>query len=296
MQLAVTLRHSDLIGPFRRSGADVFVVGIEGLTHRFSQTFSLEEIASCQSKVQAAGGILWVALNGLYHPDQLPALEKAIDVLAKHPPERILFADTAVYMFAQSRGLTNRLIYHPETYVSATADLFFWHEQGIAGVVPTRETTLADLIMMGKNRPLPLIWVGHGAINMFHSRRPLLQHYLDHTDAPEKDTHLNKRLDLYETTREDAFPIFEDGYGTHVFRAKPLASFQELKQLMPIIDTMIIQTLFMEDDAVIQVLADYRAAMQGDNLTPLIEKYATVCDSGFYYKETVLEKLRGVRS
>lgn len=296
MQLAVTLTHSNLIGPFKRSGADVFVVGVDGLSHRFGQTFPLASLGSCQAKIHAVGGTMWVALNGLYHPKQLPALKTAFETLATQPPERILFADTAVYMLAESHGLTHRLIYHPETYVSATADLTFWHEKGIAGVIPTRETTLADLRFMGQHRPLPLIWVGHGAINMFHSRRPLVQHYLEHTHADNRDLPKAKRLDLYESTRDDAFPILEDAYGTHIFRAKPLASFQELPQLIPIIDTMVIQTLFMEDEAVIDVISDYKTALEGADLTPLIQKYATRCDSGFYYKDTVLEKLREVRT
>ena len=295
MQLAVTLNQIESIGPFRRSGADVFVVGVHGLTHRFGQTFSLETLSAVQTNIHAAGGVMWVALNGLYHPKQLPLLEATLDALAKTPPTRILFADTAVYVLAKARGLANRLIYHSETYVSAAADLFFWQEQGIAGVVPGRETTLTDLLQMGSMTPLPLTWVGHGYINMFHSRRPLIHHYLDHTGFGNQDAFNAKPLDLYETTREEAFPILEDVYGTHIFRAKPLASFQELPKLLPILETMIIQSLFMSQEEVMAIISDYRSGLDGAELGPLIDRYQGLCDSGFYYKETVLEKQREVK-
>ncbi|TVP94795.1 MAG: hypothetical protein EA374_06175 [Acholeplasmatales bacterium] len=294
MQLAVTLTDFDLIGPFKRSGADVFVVGINGLTHRYGKTFSLDALPRLHAAIRATGAQMWVALNGLYHPAQLPVLQAALDRLANDPPSQILFADTAVYALAQDRALTKRLIYHPETYVSAAADLRFWHEQDIGGIIPARETTLDALMYMGRMSPLPLMWVGHGYINMFHSRRPLVRHYLDHTGHAYPEAYHAKRLDLHETTRQDAFPILEDDYGTHVFRAKPLASFAELPKLSPWLNTLIVQSLFLNDEDVATVLADYRALLDGAALEPLVEKYASSCDNGFYYKQTILEKKRGV--
>ena len=286
MKLAVTLSNPQAIGAYKASHADAVIVGLEKLSMRIKQQFSLEALDEIIEACQKENLKLYVLANALLHEEDLEWAERAVEELAQKSVDGILVADLAMINFAKKANILSKLIYYPETYTTSYEDTLFFDKLGLKRMVVGREVTLKGILAMAQG-PMELLLVGHGFLNMFHSRRPLVENYFKHTKDQEAHVVKDKRnLKLVEETRDEAYPIIQDEYGTHIYRAKALASFSVLKTLSQAIDTMIIDTYFLEDDAVLTILEDYHRALQG---RPIVGKYDD-CDDGFYFKETITVK------
>jgi putative protease len=232
---------------------------------------------------------VWINLNALCHEDDLEGLNVILKNIASLSIDGILFADLAVYQYAKTYNLTEKLIYYPETYTTSAYDVTFWHKEGIKSLIIGREMTLEDIKKMSDDQPLPLTLVGHGYLNMFHSKRPLVENFFKHTkDHPTDALKNNRNLTLIEERRNETYPILQDDYGTHIFRSKPIASFSVLDEIKDSVDTMIIDTVLLREDTITQVINDYLTALAGEPVD--MTRYDTTTDTGFYFKETGTKK------
>lgn len=291
MEFAVMLNHERLLDSLLKKEIQAVIVGVDKLSHRMETTFPLDEIEIFVKRIHNQNKKILLNMNALLHHPQLPLLEESFANINELNIDGILFADLAVYQAAKRYNLEDKLIYYPETYLTSNEDVRFWQGENIQSVVLGRELTLNDIEMIGKDKALPLVLVGHGYLNMFHSRRPLVENFLKFTnDEHPEDLKDKKNLTIVEEIRDEAYPIVQDDFGTHVFRAKPLASFKALERLKPIIDMFIIDTLFFKDEAILTTVDDYlNFAQKADE--SIIKKYEATHDEGFYHKRTIyLEK------
>ncbi len=290
MKIAVTWQDKKNIKPLLQSGTSIFIVGLAPLAHRMKHPVDLDALPGVIDQIHQAGKSIWVNVNALLHEPQLDEAKRAIETLSTLNIDGLLFADLAVFNFADAVGLKDKLIYYPETYTTSDHDVRFWNDEGIQSLIVGREMTLNDIEAMAKTQSLPLSIVGHGYLNMFHSRRPLVENFFKHTNDQNPDDVKDKRsLTLVEEQRNEAYPIYQDAFGTHIFRAKPLASFKVLDKLKVWIDTLIIDGLFFDDVHVLSMINDYEQALRGE----AVEGYKDY-DDGFYFKKTGLNK--GVKS
>ncbi len=284
MKLAVTYMNDIDVHTLKTAGADAVILGIERFSMRMASPIPLDALADTVRAIHAQHLECWVTMNAPIHEADLDAMEAALKQVLDAGVDNVLFADLAV--LAAAGPDKKRLIYHPETYATDVGDNRFYANEGIAGIVAGRELTIDAIEAMAEG-PLPLLVVGHGHSPMFHSRRPLVEHYFEHTgDADADIIKTKKTLTLVEESRQEAYPIVQDAFGTHVFRAKPTASFTVLKRLSKVVDTLIIDGLWLTPDDIVQTVSDYRAALSDK---PLSANYEG-CDDGFYFKKTVALK------
>ena len=102
-----------------------------------------------------------------------------------------------------------------------------------------------------------------------------------------------KDLKIVEEIRNEEYPIFQDKHGTHIFREKALESFQEVIKLNKFLDVFIIDSIFKDDEYLLEVLMKYKHIINTNNLEES-KKYTKIYendhDSGFLYKKTVYDK------
>ncbi|MFH5881533.1 MAG: peptidase U32 family protein [Candidatus Izemoplasmataceae bacterium] len=290
MKLAVTLNDETTLEQLLETEVDTIIIGYENLSHRMKVTYDIETIKGLVNKVKSHQKSVWINMNIIMHDDHIEAAQDALSDLKELDIDGILFADLAVYVLSESFGLTNKLIYYPETYTTSRIDAEFWKHEKIQSIVLARELTLKDVLEISIDAPLPITLVGHGYLNMFHSRRPLVENFFKYTEEENPDSIKNsKKLTIVEEQRDESYKIVQDAFGTHIFRAKPLASFSVLEQIKPHIDTLIIDTLFLEQHT-FDLINDYYVALNSKSYEAIIEKYKETHDDGFYFKKTILNK------
>ncbi|MFW5865458.1 MAG: peptidase U32 family protein [Candidatus Izemoplasmataceae bacterium] len=289
MKLAVTLNHIDSLNILLKKDIHAIIIGLSNFAQRLETTFDIETITRLVNDIKAHDKAVYISMNILIHDDFVPALYEALDALKNLSIDGILFADLAVYMAAKERNLSHLLIYYPETYVTSLDDVTFWHNQKIKAVILARELTLDDIEYIIKNSVLPIMTVGHGYLNMFHSRRALVENYFLYTkDQDPNAVKDSKNLTLIEEKRNEKLKIIQDEFGTHIFRSKPLHSFKVLNVLRNHLDTLIIDTTFFNGDESIKIIDDYLKALNNQDID--LSYYEKTHDEGFYYKKTVLKK------
>ncbi|MFW6319361.1 MAG: peptidase U32 family protein [Bacillota bacterium] len=289
MKLAVPIKHKHDIERFIHLNIDTLIIGITPYAHRMEGTFKIDELKPLIETIKTHHKNVWINLNALCHEDDLKGLNTILKNIESLPIDGILFADLAVYQYAKTYALTNKLIYYPETYTTSSKDVQFWHNEGIKSLVIGREMTLNDIKAMTEAQTMPLTLVGHGYLNMFHSKRPLVENYFKYTKDQDIDRVKNNRnLTLIEERRNETYPILQDDYGTHIFRSKPIASFSVLETLKSRIDTMIIDTVLLREDMITQIIKDYQALLAGKQVD--LSRYENTTDTGFYFKETGTKK------
>ncbi len=268
------------------------VFGLNAFSQRMRETFSAEELAEYAKRVHEAGKKFYVNMNALIEEEDLDALEDVVRTVAELPLDGVLFADLAVYEAFKPYNLTQKLIYYPETYVTSPADVDFWSEQDIQSVVLSRELTLASIEKIGQRKNMPIAMVGHGYLNMFHSKRRLVKTFFDHTKDQDSNALKGKTFTLVEELRDDLYPIYQDDFGTHIFRSRPFASFKVLDRLAGVLDVFLIDTLFYERDRIFQIVDDYAFSLEKAPASKLLERYEDH-DDGFLFQETTDVKARG---
>ncbi|MFA6800679.1 MAG: U32 family peptidase, partial [Acholeplasmataceae bacterium] len=182
-----------------------------------------------------------------------------------------------------------KLIYNPETLMTNYYDFNFLVPTGIFGVFIAKEITLDDIKMIADKKQTKLFMVGHGHLNMFYSKRQLIKNYMDFINQ-ENYLHNKQTIKLIEEKRKDEpYPILEDLAGTHVFRSQVFDSIDYLDVLSPIVDYLVIDTIFKDDDYAIEILKMYKH-QKGLSKEELMKKYDEIWDHGFFFKKTLYKQ------
>ncbi|MFU8792466.1 MAG: peptidase U32 family protein [Acholeplasmataceae bacterium] len=269
--------------------ADGIVIGHESFGTRLTQSFEPALIVEALEQANHMGKSLFLMANQLMDDAQLEAFALFIQKLPAKEFTGIIVADIGAVMTLKMLGLGHLAIYHPETLHTNAADFNFLSQLGIKGAFVAKEILLEDIVTIGKHKAYDLFMTGHGHLNMFYSKRHLIENYTQFASIKNQYVH-QQNLKVIESERPDEpYPIFEDLAGTHVFRHHVLSSHTVLEQLKPYVDYMIIDTLFKDDDYAIDILKLYRD-YKDDQVQTIQNKYQELWDTGFYHKKTIYKK------
>lgn len=285
MRIVATLKNQAEIAKLIQLGVDVFLLE----TSRFSRTavFPLEynEIQSLTEMIHQEGKQAYVILNTMIHESDLLELQDLLLLLKQIAIDGIVCYDFTVSAIASTFGLMNKIIYQPGTMNTHSLEVPFLASLGMKGITISREITINEIeTIIRKNVGIEFSLVGHGYLDMFYSRRKLLTHFFDHS-------HLQLKADGVYHIQEDErpndwFPIVEDRFGTHVFRAHKLASFAFLPQLQNGIADFFVARFLLTDEEYYDAISAYRS----QDGTQFQEKYADGYDTGFYLLKTEMKK------
>lgn len=289
MKLAVQPTHHSHMKRLARSGADYFVVGVEGYAQRMRNTVPFDKLKAYNDAALKLDRRLFVSMNALLFDASLNDVEAIMkDVAAMESVEGIMVADIGAIYIAERLGIKNKIVYYAETAPTSDQDVAFFEAEGLRGVVLARELTIESIETIAKAVSIPLFHIGHGHLNMFHSRRRLITNYFKKTNQHEATD--KKGYTITEETRQEAYPIQEDKHGTHVFRNSPTHAFSVLNRLKDILDVMIVDRLFMDDKTTETLIADYRKSIDEGVSPTLLKQYESTHDSGFFHRRTLMKK------
>jgi len=291
MKLAVTPIGVNGIKKLSESGADIFLVGNSSFANRLVHSFSTLEIKDANNLIKSLNKEIYIVMNMIVHNSNMKSLQEFLEFIKELDVDGIIFGDLAVYQLAKKLGVEDKLVYNPETLNTNYYDPIFWSRQGIKGLTISKEITLDDIKQISKGKTLEISLVGHGHLNMFHSRRPLIENYFKYTNREYEDYIENRNLKVVEEIRNESYPIFQDNQGTHIFRDKSVESFKEISILSSCLDVFIIDGIFKDNLYLVKTLKYYKGILDNSvNSDEVSKLYEGDHDSGFLYKKTVYDK------
>lgn len=291
MKLAVTPLGVESITSLSNIGADVFLIGNSSFANRLAHSFSIEEIIEANKIIKTLKKEIYIVLNMIVHNENLEDIKEFLNLIKDLHVDGIIFGDLAIYQLAKKIDLKQLLIYNPETLNTNYYDPIFWEKQGIKGITISKEITLEDIELISRDKRLEISITGHGHLNMFHSKRPLIENFLKFTNKEHDEYIENRDLRVVEEIRNESYPIFQDNQGTHIFRDKALESFREIQVLSKHIDLFIIDGIFKDITYLNKVTKDYFDILYNEgNAEEISKQYEKDHDSGFLYKKTVYDK------
>jgi putative protease len=224
----------------------------------------------------------------MIHENLLSVLDDFLAFLSRIHVDGIVCFDLSVLAMAEKNGLADLIIYRPGTMNTNSYDPWFFRKLKIKGLTLSKDITLEELISIGEDyQGMEISLVGHGYLFLFYSKRPLLKDYFEYKHA--KTDFLNdESFRLAEQARHgEYYPIYEDKFGTHIFRSKKLQSFNEIKVMRPYLSDLFIERMFLADTEYFEAIAAYcDERLEASFLT----RYGHGYDSGFYYTKTAPKK------
>jgi putative protease len=289
MRIVATLTDIREIPVLSALGADVFLVHPADLSCKARRTFSNPELLAIFEQAHQAGKRVYVHVNRIIHEPDLSALEDFLSFLAGTDVDGIVCFDLTVLAVAENYGLAGKIIYQPGTMNTNSYDPWFFRKLRIKGITLSKDITLSELISIGENyQGLEISVVGHGYLDLFYSKRPLLRNYFIHKNQKAPGYLGDESFRLVEKARpDDRYPIYEDAGGTHIFRSGKLQSFNEIKVIRPYLTDFFVDRMFLEDEEYFAALAAYADETKE---AEFLRKFGFGYDSGFYYQKALLKK------
>jgi putative protease len=285
MKFAVTIHSINQLHQLKN--ADIIIAGNKQFANRLTTSFELDELKEIRDITKAHDQAFFINASFIMHNRQIEETTQFLEFVKTLDVDGILFGDTGVFQIADELGLSDKLIYEPDTLATSYADTVFWNKQGIQMMVVSKEVSLRELTKIGENKSLPIAFKGHGYLHMFHSGRRLLSSFNEYANLDE-DTFEDRTFTLEEELRDDRYPILEDEKGTHVFRSNIACAYRHIKELESFLDVFMIDGILLKEDDVINALKDYKAILSGDKDVP--NELPLGYDEGF------LTKLKGGES
>ena len=165
-----------------------------------------------------------LGINKIHHPSDILEIK---EFLKKYNSGVYYYvSDLGVCNILIEMGLSNKIIYNPETMITNYLDLGLLNECHFDAYQLSSEITLNDIKYAYEKTNAPLIYYGFGHKIMFYSKRKLLSLYENKTGIK-----MPKEGYLKEVTREDYMPVSENSNGTYILRPYVISLLDELDNL-----------------------------------------------------------------
>lgn len=270
--------------------ADGFILGNDQFGTRLAHSFSLEELTLLISLIKSKGKQVFLMCNQLFTDDQLERLEPFLSQCPQSSLDGIIIGDIGALAILDRLNMKHLAVYHPETLLTHVHDFNFFSEEGLLGAFVAKEITLDAILAIGMNKSYKLFMMGHGHLNMFYSKRHLIDNFARYVHL---DGHFESRQDLRiieEMRPNEAYPILEDHAGTHVFRSSVMASIKHMEPLKKTVDYMVIDSLFKDDLYAYKMLFMYQNGYDIALQTWAEETYKERWDEGFLFTPTIYKQ------
>ncbi len=236
--------------------------------------------------------MVYLLINKIIHEEDFDMLDEILLKAKEFDVDGLIIADLSVMVRANDYDILDKVIYQPGTMNTNTFSNIYFSLKGIKGISISKELTLEEIRRFSLTKACELSLIGHGYIDMFYSKRKLIKNYFNYKGVKILNVQDNYFYRLKEQFRPDSsYPILEDFAGTHIFRDKPLESFNELPTLKEFIDDFIVERIFLEDEEYYNAIKAYENPL---HVNDFLDKYHDTYTKGFYYQYT--EKIKGEHS
>ena len=288
MELLVTLRNTRNLDKIINV-VDGVIIGSEFCS---GYQYTLKDLSGISEYVRKNNRKVYFVVDEFISEDELSRLNVYLEYLASLKPDGIYFHDFAVYDVATMYGLKDLLIYDGKSVLCNSLETSYFLSKGLNGVVISSVLTIEEVEKIIKACPKKIDMQIFGHLRLSSSKRKFVTNYLKQIKSPIVDIK-DKKLTIVEEQRKDEMPILEDHNGTKIYSDYIFETYNEIPELSEYLNRGIIDTLFIEDTMILQVLRDYRK-ITNENSSFLKERLYTTSDkpvsSGFLYIKTNITK------
>lgn len=304
-ELVISCGSSAELKKMIEAGADSVIIGEERYAMRLPGDVKLEEIGESVTWAHERQAKVYVSVNKIFDNNSLEGLSEYLSKLQDYNVDGVIFGDPAVLMAARTLPKPLALHWNAEMTSTNFATANYWGRQGANRVVLARELNMEQVLAFKENTELAVEVQVHGITNIYHSKRELVKNYIEHQgkDASIEDRSIERGLFLIEHERRDQrYPVYEDGNGTHIMSSEDFCMLENLPELMDGgIDSFKIEGLLKSVAYNEAVVRNYRAVIDAyaadpqrfefqqewlDAITELQDPEREL-SFGFFYKEQV---------
>jgi putative protease len=289
------------------AGADALLVGGPPYAARAAGPFDLAMIREAAAFLKARGKRLYVLANNLLDNAELEALPAYVRGLAEAGADAVECGDPAVLMAVREEAPGLAIHWNTEMTATNARTAEFWGRRGAKRAVLARELNGEEMLAFRAKTSLEVQVQVHGMTNIYHSKRRLVESYLEHAARAGRAYELrgpggaeaardgeragpadaSKGLYLIETERPDIrLPIFEDETGTHIMSPDDICLLEVMHELLAGgIDAFKIEGLLKPPEYNEAAVRAYRAA---------IDEWLRDPD-GYRFREAWLEPIRALQ-
>lgn len=288
-ELLTTAASMDELNRLIVAGADAFVLGEARYGVRLAGQFTLEMIAEAVKTAKPKGVKIYAALNNLMDNKTVQTLPAYISGLAEAGVDAIIFGDPAVLMAARTNAPGMPLHWNAEMTSTNYGTAEYWGRKGATRFVLARELNMEQIIEIKAKTDMQVEVQVHGMTNIYHSKRSLVNSYMEHQKETERIGNVDKERGMFlmEAERADErFPIYEDANGTHIMSSDDICMLDSLHELLEAgIDSLKIEGIMKSIEYNETVVKAYRKA---------IDAYLTDPE-GYRFQEQWLDGIRAVQ-
>ncbi|MDQ0061342.1 peptidase U32 family protein [Paenibacillus harenae] len=288
-ELLTTAASMEELERLMEAGADAFVIGESRYGARLAGQFTLEMIADAVKLAKPRGVKIYAAINNLIDNAVIESLPAYVSGLAAASVDAIVFGDPAVLMAARANAPGMPLHWNAEMTSTNYATAEYWGRRGATRFVLARELNMEQIVDIKANTKLEIEVQVHGMTNIYHSKRSLVNSYMEHQEEPEKlaDSGLERGLYVMEAERPDErFPIYEDEGGTHIMSSGDICILDTLQELLEIgVESLKIEGLMKPIEYNETVVRAYRKVIDAYTADP----------EGYEFQEEWLDEIRAVQ-
>lgn len=253
-------------------GADAVYAGQPrySLRVRNNEFNRLEVMTEAVAEAHRGGKKFYVASNISPHNNKVRTYLRDMEPVIEMGPDALIMADPGLILLVRERWPDMPIHLSVQANAVNYASVRFWHRQGIARVILSRELSLEEIAEIRDQCPeMELEVFVHGALCIAYSGRCLLSGYMNHRDpnqgactnacrwkyqahdavqtetgdivprqstgvwTPGADIEEQPLVLLQEATRPDELmPAYEDEHGTYIMNSKDLRAVQHVPELV----------------------------------------------------------------
>lgn len=221
-------------------GADAAYMGLEEFSLRANaDNFREQDLDKVRELKKKTGKKLYLAMNIIFHEDQIEKLHTMLDTLKAWPVDAFIVSDLGTVPFLQKNFPDREL--HLSTQASSinSESVKMYRDLGFKRVIVGREASLSDIRRIKDKVPeMELEAFVHGAMCMSYSGRCLLSSFLTGRSANQGDCSHTCRWSykmhyaLEEEERKGSyFPIEETNGYTTILSSKDLCMIDYIKEM-----------------------------------------------------------------
>lgn len=282
------------------AGADALLVGGPPFAARAAGPFDLAMIREAARRLKPRGKRLYVLVNHLLDNAAVEALPDYIRGVAEAGADAVECGDPAVLMTVREEAPGLAVHWNAEMTATNARAADFWGRRGAVRAVLARELNGEEILAFKVKTSLEVQVQVHGMTNIYHSKRRLVESYLEHAVRTGRTFELrgpdgghagmaglSRGLYLVETERPDSrLPIFEDETGTHIMSPDDICLLEVLHELLEGgIDALKIEGLLKTPEYNEAAVRAYRMAIDEWLRDP----------EGYRFREEWLEPVRALQ-
>ncbi len=295
--IIAVVNHPDQAERFAQSGADAMLISVEGLSVRQEPQLDFEELRKVIHSLQEKGVKVYLNVLKILHSTDLPAAELLMDLAIEEKVDGLYLADEGWIVLAKEAGYPGELIYQPETLVTNGLDAQFYIDQGLSAVSLAHELSLAEIEACARDcHDLEVLVYGY--YSWMSSRRPLVSNYLREIELEEKVPEVSSpdhSFFLREAQRDAWMRVEERDYGTTIWSAAPISSFEQMPALLKAgIHRFRVDTSYLEPEEAARIITLFQKLEQGAD--PAALDYTGILqDDSLYKTESLTRKEKTTR-